>query len=336
MPKTEDYKLRILYLLEYLMRNSDESHPKSVSDILGYFSSIGISVNRKTVYDDVNVLQSYGYDIEIVKGHFGGYYIASRIFELSEIKMLVDAVTSAKFITNKKSSQIIGKLSSLVSVYDEKELERNVYVTDRSKVSSESVFYSIDTIHNAISNNKCVTFKYYQWHLNYSVNNNITLTEKHNNHIYCVSPYELVWDDEQYYLVAYDNDEGILKHFRIDKMKDTSISDVGIERDVLLKKPDVKSYSKKVFGMFGGNEERVTLRFDSSLIGAVADRFGSDSFISKCNDSCFDITVNVSVSPQFFAYITAFADKATIISPETVVEKYKEHLNKTLNQYNAY
>ncbi len=316
MPKSPEQKKKILVVLKYLMLNSDEEHPISTSTLIDYLENCGIKAERKSIYSDIETLVNMGYDIINRRGNDGGYYIASRDFESAELKLLVDAVQSSKFITEKKSNELISKIEKLTSRHEGRKLQRQVYVARRVKTDNESILYNIDGIHEAISHNSRISFLYYEWNLERK------LVCRNNGNRYVVDPLVLVWDDENYYLVAGDIANGIIKHFRVDKMSDIKIEPVS--RDRHWENFDVAQYSKEHFAMFHGDKETVTVRFKKHLIGVVIDRFGKDVFIVPKGDDYFDARLNVQVSNQFFGWITGFAGDACIISPQTVIDRYKK------------
>ncbi len=316
MPKAPEQKKKMLVVLQYLMENSDEEHPISTAALLSYLESCGIKAERKSIYSDIETLVNMGYDIINRRGADGGYYMASRDFEAAELKLLVDAVQSSKFITEKKSNELISKLEKLTSRYEAVKLHRQVYVAKRVKTDNESILYNIDGIHEAISCNSRISFLYYEWNLERK------LVCRNNGQRYVADPLALVWDDENYYLVAGDTANGIIKHFRVDKISDIEIENARRSRE--WENFDIAQYSKEHFSMFHGDKETVTVRFTNNLIGVVIDRFGRDVFIVPKGDSHFDAGLNVQVSNQFFAWIAGFAGDARIVSPQTVIDKYKK------------
>ena len=299
MAAKSEFKLKILYVLKFLTELSDKEHPLSAKSLISKLSDVGIETERKTIYDDIAALQRFGFYIEHTHANGGGYYLAKRDFELPELKLLVDAVQSSKFITKQKSSQLIKKLSALVNCHEADTLNRQVYVSDRIKTMNESIYSNVDIIHTAINENLQICFKYFDW----------TPEKKkiyrHGGAIYQVSPWALCWQDENYYLMAFDSKAGIVKHFRVDKMKNIySISKyrLGEER---FKSFDLARYSKQTFGMFGGELESVTLNCDNSLAGVIIDRFGDDVSIFPGEDG-FLASVSVQVSNTFFAWVLQF------------------------------
>ena len=265
MGRTENQKLKLLYLKELFERQSDEEHLLSMQDILDALAARGIRAERKSVYDDILCLQQFGMDIVTVKGRHGGYFLASRTFELPELKLLVDAVQSSKFLSERKSMQLIAKLETLASGYAAGSLRRQVTVAGRVKTMNESVYYSVDLLHEAIQKNSRITFRYFDYDLNGA--------RRYRPGLYAASPYALCWQDENYYLIAHSERHG-LTHYRIDKMAKLSIADKPRVITEQARQLDLTRYGKTVFGMFSGTPQQVKLRFRNSLAGVVIDRFG--------------------------------------------------------------
>lgn len=328
MARSAYQKLKPLYIMNYLLQNSDEDHQVSMSQLIEHLAAHGIPSERKSVYDDIEALRVFGLDI--VQGGSGknaGYYIANRSFELPELKLLVDSVQSSKFITHKKTATLIKKIETLASIHEAQLLNRQVYVKNRIKTMNESIYYNIDAIQSGISQNKKIQFKYFE----YTVQK--TRHYRKDGAFYVVSPFAMTWDDENYYLVAFDSQAGIIKHYRVDKM--TEISSTEEDRDGLdaYQALDMAVYARKVFGMFSGEEESVQLRFENHLVGAVLDRLGQEVFIIADGNDHFTVRADVVVSPQFFAWVTGFGAAAQIIGPNDVVEKMRQHINSVAALY---
>ena len=328
MARDSSQKLKLLYVMQYLLKNSDEAHPVTVNQIISFLGELGIPAERKSIYDDVEALKKFGLDIIQVKGgNFYGYYVGSREFELPELKLLVDSVQSSKFITHRKTLTLIKKIENLASVYEAQLLSRQVFVKNRIKTMNESIYYNVDEIHTWIAQNRKIRFRYFD----YTVNK-----ERHfrrDNGFYVVSPFALTWDDENYYMVAYDTDAAIIKHFRVDKMIDIETIDEPRDGKEAYDALDMAIYARKVFGMFSGEEEHVRMRFDNQLVGAVLDRLGRDIILIPDGDSHFTVIADVVVSPQFFAWICGFRNLAQIIGPDGVVQKMREHVADVMAMY---
>ncbi len=327
MAKSSNQKLKPLYIIRFLMQNSDESHPVSMARIIDELAKNGINAERKSIYDDIEALRLFGFDILQIKGKNGGYYIGERDFELPELKLLVDSVQSSKFITQDKTYKLIKKIEGLASVYDGQLLQRQVYVSNRVKSMNESIYYAVDVISDAITQKRKIRYQYFE----YTVNKERVF--RHNGKIYEVSPFALVWDDENYYMLAWDSSAEKMKHYRVDKMYKVSMSDCMCEGTAEFEKVDMSAYTKTVFGMFGGNEEKVKLRFSNRLAGAVIDRFGRDIILIKDGAEHFTVTVNVVASQQFLAWVFGFGTDAEIISPEDIRLKMKSLAQDIANKY---
>ncbi|HCJ77027.1 helix-turn-helix transcriptional regulator [Thermoguttaceae bacterium LCP21S3_D4] len=327
MGKTEHQKLKILYILELLYEQTDEKHAVKMKEIIAYLNQKGISAERKSIYRDLEMLQDFGVDILREQEYRGGYYIGSRDFELAELKLLVDAVQSSKFITQKKSRELIHKLEKLVSVYEAKQLQRQVVVTNRNKTINENIYYNIDMIYNGISGDVKIRFQYFSWNIEKE------MELRRNGAFYEVSPLVLSWDDENYYLIAYDEEDKIIKHFRVDKMLKISLTRKKREGLEQFEAFDIASYSKKTFGMFAGEEETVTLLCENDMIGVVIDRFGQEVSVRKADDTHFKARLHVAVSGQFYGWLCGLGEKVEIIEPAEIREKYVTYLQKIQNKY---
>ena len=323
-----DQKLRTLYLMEILLERTDDEHMLNASELCTILDQeYGISTDRRTIYTEMEILEKFGLDIQQKKGKNSGYYIGARDFELPELKLLVDAVQSSKFITEKKSKELIQKLEKLCCKTDAAILSKYVFIVNRPKTENETVYYNVDYIHNAIYENKEISFQYAEW----TTKKEFKL--KKEGAFYVVSPWALTWDDENYYLVAYDEVAGIIKHYRVDKMQRTKILKTDRKGEESFKNFDLASYAKKTFGMYGGIDAEVTLECKNELAGVVIDRFGHDVWLIPQGEDYFKIKVLVSVSPQFFGWITGIGPGMKIIGPKDVKNQYKEYLLNVLENY---
>ena len=325
MAKSAGQKLKLLYILKLLSENTDENHPASTADIISYLEANGIHSERKSIYDDIAKLNDFGYDIIQVHSRLGGgYYMAARDFELAELKLLVDAVQSSRFITTRKSRSLIRKLERLAGKYDAGKLQRQVYVAGRIKTENESIYYSIDSIHRAIQENRQIGFQYLEWNLKKELVPRENLERR-------VSPWALIWREENYYLAAYDGEDGIMKHCRVDKMGQVKVLKDAREGMAQFEKTDPAAYTNQTFGMFAGQEETVTLQFPNRLIGVVLDRFGRDVDIRPMTDRIFRMRAKVAVSGQFFGWLAGIGREAVVISPASVREQYQNWLSDIVN-----
>ncbi len=322
MPKTANQKTRILELYRILLRESDEEHPLTVQTLLARLAEAGMSVNRKTVMDDLHALLDAGVDLLSKRGNGGGYFVGQRDFELAELKLLVDAVQFSRFISPKKSESLILRLLLRTSRYEAQTLRRTVYVSGRVKSENTELIRSVDTIHGAIRAEHRITFRYYDWDMHQK------LVARHGGRLYEVTPYLLSWDNEYYYLLAYDAAAEALRHYRVDKMR--SIREVALPREgLVLAKPildDPAAYDNELFSKYGGEECKVHLQVDGQLAGVVIDRFGTDvKFISDGEGaSTFRVVVRVQVSPVFLSWVMQFGGRMRVLSPESVRLQLRE------------
>ena len=325
MARSSNQKLKMAYVTRILMEETDDEHGLTMGELIEKLQHCDVQAERKSIYDDLETLKTLGLDIEKrTEGNRTEYYIASRTFELAELKLLVDAVQSSRFITKKKTETLIRKIEGLTSIHQARQLSRQVYVANRIKTMNESIYYAIDEIHNAISQQKQITFQYFKWNVH------MEREPQHGGKVYQVSPWALMWDDENYYLVAFDGESGIIKHYRVDKMKNLSISDAKRQGDEAFRNFDLALYSRKTFGMFSGEDTQVTLRCENAMADAVIDRFGQDILLRPADDSCFDVTVKVSVSPVFLTWVMNFGGRIRITGPENVIRQQVELAKKTV------
>ncbi len=314
MPKSSNQKLKPLYLAKIFAENTDATHALTVNELIDALAAYEIRAERKSLYDDIELLRVFGMDICVVRDRQVRYYLAHHSFELAELKLLVDAVQSSKFITEKKSNSLIRKLEGLASKHDAAKLHRQVTVSRRLKAENEEIFCNVDMIHRAISENRKICFRYFEW----SADKKRVL--RRDGEFYKVSPWALTWDDENYYLLAYDSEAAVIKHYRVDKMLELYIDSALCEGREKFEALDMSQYSKQVFGMYGGELVRVRLSCDSSLAGVVIDRFGTDIIIAN-HGQRFEFTVNVMISPTFFSWVLGFGNKIRVVSPDFVREQ---------------
>lgn len=328
MSKGANQKFKLYRLAEIMLDKTDDEHYITMSEIKEALNAYGIIADRKSLYADLKDLEVLGVEVEgePVKNKYH-YHVVERPFELPELKLLVDAIQSSKFITEKKSNALIKKLEKLVSKYDAQKLQRQVYVSGRIKTMNESIYYSVDAIHNAISENKKISFQYYQWNIRKE------MELRHGGAYYHISPWGLSWDDENYYLVGYDSEAGMIKHYRVDKMLNITMLDERREGKECFKKLDMADYAKKSFGMFGGKEQTVKLLADNALIGVILDRFGKNVIIHPFNEGQFTVNVDVHVSRQFLGWIISLGDGIKIIGPDVVCEQMKKEIKRLQEQY---
>lgn len=318
-----DQKLRTLYLMDIMLERTDENNVLNASQLCRILEQeYNVSTDRRTIYTEMEILDKYGLDIQQKKGKNPGYFVGGRQFELPELKLLVDAVQSSKFITENKSRSLIEKLEKLCCKSDADVLSKQIFIVNRPKAENETIYYNVDYIHTAIYANKEISFQYGEW----TVDKKLQL--KKSGALYVVSPWALTWDDENYYLVAYDHNAGIIKHYRVDKMQHTEVLETDRSGEECFKNFDLAAFAKKTFGMYGGRDEEVVLTCKNGLAGVVIDRFGHDTWMIPKDSEHFKARVIVSVSPQFFGWLTGIGSGMVIEGPENVKQEYKEYLKK--------
>ena len=328
MARSANQKLKLLYLCRYLLRQSDEEHPVTVAQMIDYLARQDIAAERKSVYDDMESLRLFGLDVQAERvGSATGYFIGQREFQLPELKLLVDSVQSSKFITEKKSLELIRKLEGLASEHQARELNHQVYVRGRIKTMNESIYYNVDEIHAAIDEDRAITFKYYEWSAGKE------RVWRRGGKVYAVSPWALMWDDENYYMVAFDPAAGHMKHYRVDKMGAIAQTDEPRQGAEAFARLDMTDYTNTHFGMFSGDVQSVRLGFENALAGAVIDQFGQDVSLVPLSEGWFSVTVDVAVNVQLFGWLSAFGTRARILAPARAAEDMRRHLLEVAGLY---
>ena len=326
--KGENQKLKMLYIVELFSRETDDTHKLTMPEIIAKLAAAGVNADRKTLYQDFDELRRYGFDIiSEQEGRNYYYYLGSREFELPELKLLVDSVQSAKFITDKKSNQLIKKLESLVSRHEGSQLHRQVIIAGRVKTMNESIYYNVDKIHAAIGSDRQIRFKYFDWNLNKE------MEPRYDGMWYQLSPWALMWDDEKYYLVAYDAKHETIIHYRVDKMTRIEILEEKREGHEAFRKFNIAHYTNTLFGMYAGDETKVTIEAENKMVSVFIDRFGKDIIIAPVDDEHFRTTVTVAVSKQFFGWIMALDGYVRIVAPAGVVAQLKGEIERLSEMY---
>ncbi len=322
MARTGNQKLKLLYLLDILREETDENHPLSTAELIERLERQGISAERKALYSDLAALEEYGIALE-KSGR--GHYLAARDYELAELKTLVDIIQSSRFLTAKKCQALTKKLYKQTSRHGAQELDRQVHTTC-VKAPNERIYYTVDAIHSAIRDDRRICFSYRRY------NEKKQLIERRPGFVYEVSPLALIFDNENYYLIAYFESENEIRHYRVDRMQDVCISEQKRSTEALANRPDISKYENKTFGMFGGNETLLTLNCKNEAAGAIIDRFGDEPTFLCHSDGTFDVTVRVFVSEQFFGWLTGLGKLAKIKAPEDAAAKYKAFLQELIDQ----
>lgn len=324
---SESKPIKILEVMRLLETETDDEHALSVQDIINALKQKGLESERKSIYTYINHLEAFGLDIITTKESANYYHIGNRLFQLPELKLLVDAVQFSKFITKEKSKELIEKLQSLTSVHEAKKLIRDDLTTDRLKAKNSSIYLNVDAIHEAILTQNRLKFRYFE----YDLEKNIVYRK--NGESYTMIPEFLCWDDEKYYCVMYSESHEDHVIFRVDKMRDVMVLDSPHTKE--RKKEDLEKYCTRLFSMFQGEEKQVTLRFSNDLVTVVLDRFGLDTELMDQGNGSFQIEVNLIISQTFLSWMFQFEDKAKIIGPIEVVDLARSMLSKTLSQYEA-
>ncbi len=329
MSRGTNQKFKFTYLMQIMLEKTDDDHGLTISEILEELEKYDVTAERKSIYADFqDMTDKFG--IEIIKEQVGRdtyYHVGAREFELAEVKLLIDAIQSSKFITQNKSKELIAKVKKFVSTHQATQLQRQVFINDRVKTMNESVYYNVDFIHSAINQNVKIRFKYYRWDISKK------LVATHNGEWILVSPWALIWDDENYYMVAYDEADDKIKHYRVDKMMKISLSEERRAGRKLFNNFDMAKYSKSTFGMYGGELCKVKIRIANHMCGVFIDRFGKDITFFPVDEDHSEFFVDVNVSPQFFGWIFSLGNDVRVTGPDEVVEQMKEAAKEFLKNF---
>ncbi len=328
MPKSSNQKLKLPYLMKIMLEKTDENHGLTMQQILDELSRYGVAAERKSIYSDFEDMNLFGIDVICDRqGRDHLYHVVSRQFELAELKLLIDAVQSSKFITEKKSRQLINKVKTLASENEADELQRQVYVHGRIKTMNESIYYNVDDIHNAINSDRKIRFKYYKWSINKR------LVARHGGDFFYVSPWALTWDDENYYMIALDDLSREIRHYRVDKMDQISIIDEKREGKKLFRDFDMAAYARMNFSMYQGEIKKVSIEFPDEMCGVFIDRFGKDISFVKSGSGRSRLKVDVAVSNQFFGWIMSLGPDVKITAPADVVTQVAKAASRFAANY---
>ena len=326
MSKSSNQKTKLLCLCRMLLRKTDEDHPLTVPQIIDELARLDIKAERKSIYDDLEALRQFGLDVQSRKGKTPGWFVGDREFELPEVKLLMDAVQSSRFLTQKKSDALIRKLEGLASVHQAGQLQRQVYVSGRIKVMNESIYYNVDKLHTAIAGQKAITFKYFD----YDIARKKVFRQEGKR--YVVSPYGLIWNSENYYLVAFDHSHREMRHYRVDKMAEIVVTSLDREGRDQYPGFQLAEYGQKHFGMYSGQEMKVTLRGRRDKASLVWDRFGQDIILVPDGEDHFTVTLPVVISPQFFGWLLGLNGSVTLTAPREAVAAYRRRLAAALEE----
>ena len=324
MSKTANCKRKLPILAKLLLERSDEEHPISRQEMQAELERWGLSAERKSLYDDMEQLKELGLDVQARRGRGGGWYVGQRDFELAELKLLVDAVQSSRFLTKRKSDALIRKLEGLACVHQARQLQRQVYVDRRIKTMNESIFYNVDRLHGAIAAGRMITFRYFEY------NAARERVFRRDGAKYRVTPYGLIWDSENYYLAGWDELYKELRHYRVDKMAEISVTGMrGHPSDGW----DAEGYARRHFGMYRGRPCQLRLRCENRLAGVVIDRFGLDVSLIPDGDGHFTATLDVVVSPPLWGWLFGLGAGVEVLSPDWAVDEFTAKLQEVAAAY---
>lgn len=318
-------KIKLLKLMELLREETDEQNPMVAKDVCKRLADKGVIVDRRVLTRDISVLNEFGYEImSTMVGHEKAYYVVDRSFSVPELKILIDAVQAATFITDKKTPELVEKIAALGGSYRAEILRENIVRFNTRKHSNESIYYNVDCLENAIQNNKKVIFLYYD------LDENGEKVYRRDGHHYVVEPIALVFNDDNYYLTCYSTKHKGTANYRVDRMTAVEVIDEVISKKAKTLRKEVGRYTEQIFKMYGGEPEKVTLEFDNDLIGVIYDKFGEEAKIVRTGENTLVASVDVQVSPTFFGWLFQFGNRMKVISPDDVVERYREHI-KSIN-----
>lgn len=326
MPKGTNQKRKLMVLARFLLKHSDEEHPVTLGQLQEELERWDAPAERKSIYNDMEQLRQLGLDVQSRRGVGGGWFIGQRDFELAELKLLVDAVQSSRFLTQKKSNALIHKLESLASVYQARQLQRQVYVDRRIKTMNESIFYNVDQLHGAIAANKVISFLYFE------INVYKERVYRRGGSQYRVTPYGLIWDNENYYLAGWDHAQGEVRHYRVDKMQDIQLTG---ERGKDRGSWDLEGYTRRHFGMYAGRPCQLRLRCAASLAGVFLDRFGQDIMLVPRDEGHFTVTLDLVVSPPFWGWLFGLGEQVEVLSPGWAVEEFRDRMARVAAVYES-
>ena len=324
MPKRGNQKRKLLVLARMLLKHSDEEHPVTLGQLQEELERWDAPAERKSIYDDMEQLRQLGLDVQARRGAGGGWFVGQREFELAELKLLVDAVQSSRFLTQRKSNALIRKLESLASEHQARQLQRQVYVDRRIKTMNESIFYNVDRLHGAIAANRVITFRYFE------VNMAKERVYRREGSLYRVTPYGLIWDNENYYLAGWDHIREDVRHYRVDKMEGIQLTpERGRDRGGW----DPEGYTRRHFGMYAGRPCQLRLRCEASLAGVFLDRFGQDIMLVPQDEDHFTVTLELVVSPPFWGWLFGLGEQVEVLSPAWAVEEFKDRMARVAAVY---
>ena len=360
--KQVNQKVKPYVVLQYLLKNSDENNVVTAYDIIAFLEKCGISAERRSIYRDIEEINKVSLMLEtkdctideaeemllddednelklvVYDKAKKGFYVRQRHFDLNDIRLLAESIYSAKFLTEGQAKRLVNVVCEFVSEKQAEKITHNAFLTDRIKTNNKSVLNNISIINEAMSKEidgekhtpEKISFKY----LKYSIDDIGKQVERGHGAKYIVSPFQLLINDGNYYLLAYDDYSKDMRTYRVDRMKNVSFTGEPREGETAFKEIDLKTYTQRVFSMYGGEQKRVTLRFINPLLDTVVDRFGTAGVLyNKVDDRHFTVSAKVEISDQFFGWLLGFGKKVKVIAPDDITEQFKAYLDKIREMY---
>lgn len=329
MAKTLQQQQKLLRLQQIFMQETDENHGLTMEQILSRLQSFGIQAERKSIYENIETLNACGMDIlKERRNNTTFYYLASRDFEEAEVRLLADAVASSRFITVKKSEELLQKLTTLTGRHQGAQLRRQLYVASRIKNMNETIYYVLDELNRAIQQNVAISFCYYEWTYQKGI---LKKTPRHEGKLYCISPWQLLWQDELYYLIAYDHLSKEIRHYRVDRMGLITLLEEPRQGEELFKHICLEDYTSRLFDMFGGEGRRVTLQFPARYLDIMVDRFGKEIHPTLLEGNRMEITAEVIPSLHFYGWLFSLGKEVCLTNPQDLKEEFKKLLSDQLS-----
>ena len=319
MAKENSQKIKLLKLMELLRQETDEQHPMAATVVCQKLNDMEVACDRRTLTRDIQALNDYGYEVmTTMLSHEKAYYVEDRSFSVPELKILIDAVQAASFVTDKKTTELIEKIANLGVSHSAEILQSNMVCFNTRKHHNESIYYNVDYLEDAIEQKKKVIFYYFD------LNENGEKVYRHDHHHYVVEPIALIFNEDNYYLMVYSSRHNSTANYRVDRMERVEIIDEAITEHALALRDSVDCCTEQMFKMYGGQQTDVVLEFDYKLIGVVYDKFGEDTKMIRSGEKCI-ATVKVQISPVFWGWLFQFAGQMKVLSPDTVIADYKKH-----------
>ncbi len=332
MARSANQQYKLVRLMELFLQETDEDHGLTMEEIIAHLAASGIPAERKSIYENIETLNQYC-GMDIIHTQEGGrhlYFAGERTFQETDVRLLADAVASSRFITAKKSEELLKKLSSLTSRHHAAELRRQLHVASRIKNMNDTIYYILDDLSRAINGNKAIEFCYYDWKCQGGA---LKKSPRHGGKVYTVSPWQLLWQDELYYLIAYDHAAEAIRHYRVDRMGMIRLTEEKRQGEELFATIHLENYTSRIFGMFGGKSQWVTLSFPERFLDIMVDRFGKDLHPTPAKKGYFEIRVEIVPSLPFYGWIFSLGAEVQLVEPLSLREEYKQYLEQHLSSY---